>query len=85
MATPCVSCFSLVTGCGITFSSPWTNQLNILALSPTTDRGLRAVTASGCPFSAAGALCGAEELDFGFAWVSVSFVPAQVYSKEEGG
>lgn len=26
----CVSCFSLVTGCGITFSSPWTNQANIL-------------------------------------------------------
>lgn len=26
----CVSRFSLVTGCGITFSSPWTNQLNIL-------------------------------------------------------
>lgn len=24
------SCFSLVTGCGITFSSPWTNQANIL-------------------------------------------------------
>lgn len=25
-----VFCFSLVTGCGITFSSPWTNQANIL-------------------------------------------------------
>lgn len=26
----CASRFTLVTGCGITFSSPWTNQANIL-------------------------------------------------------
>lgn len=26
----CVSCFSLLTGCGITFSSPWTNHPNML-------------------------------------------------------
>lgn len=26
----CAPCFSLVTGCGITFSSPWTSQANIL-------------------------------------------------------
>lgn len=26
----CTSCFSLGTGCGITFSSPWTNQPNML-------------------------------------------------------
>lgn len=34
----CTSCFSLGTGCGITFSSPWTNQPNMLpSRTPPSD------------------------------------------------
>lgn len=44
----CVPAFSLVTGCGITFSSPWTNQPNILV----TKTPVRAGWAASAPGAA---------------------------------